>query len=576
MDMKGILRRIIVQKPKEKKNNKKTDDLPKPDSGVAAPPNEAKQESDQESNQFVEFTIDDLMQDKTVTLRDAPPEEKKTIFLHKLALCRVVFDFLPPVTEQELNAIEKKRLILNDLVEYISTQDWFSEDALIHLLHMIKCNLFRGLPSNQGQDNGESLIGELDEDAFQDPAWPHLHLIYEVLLRFLLSPNANKKIMKKHLSGLFLNTLIEMFESEDMRERDYLKTILHRVYGRFMPLRAPIRKSICNVCYRYIYDKKSSNGIAEFLDIFSSIIHGFALPIKEEHQEFLKNVLIPLHKTSNLELFHQHLAECVIQFIYKDYRMGPIVIEGLLKFWPVMCPPKEVLFLDELQDAIGEMMNANDFEMDNLYPLIAPIFGQIARCIESPNYTVGERALTMWNSDFIRWLCAELRDRIFPIVAPSLLRNVGFHWSENVRSLSDDVQDVFKDIDPVLWQTAENLFKQKQDVVNTRPGERKRNYANIRKLAIAAGRKLPREDQEKLRSLDKELYLDCLSGNVEELTLDEPEEIKESNVADVSEVEIAKKTKPVSLESNLPSKAETKTHQEEKAESDLLLLPSKP
>jgi len=570
MDMKGILRRIIVQKPKEKKNNKKTDDLPKAETGVEANPTENKQESGQEDNQFSEFTIKDIMEDSTVTLRDAPAEEKKKIFLHKLALCRVVFDFIPPVTDEEANAIEKKRLILNDLVEYISTQDWFSEEALIHLLNMIKCNLFRGLPSNHGRENSESLIGEMDEDAFQDPAWPHLHLIYEVLLRFLLSPNANKKIMKRHLRGLFLNTLIEMFESEDMRERDYLKTILHRVYGRFMPLRAPIRKSICNVCYRYIYDSKSSNGIAEFLDIFSSIIHGFALPIKEEHQEFLKNVLIPLHKTSNLELFHQHLAECVIQFIYKDYRMGPIVIEGLLKFWPVMCPPKEVLFLDELQDAIGEMMNANDFEMDNLYPLIAPIFGQIARCIESPNYTVGERALTMWNSDFIRWLCAELRDRIFPIIAPSLLRNNQNHWSENVRSLSDDVQDVFKDIDPVLWQTAENLFNQKKDVVNTKPEERKKNYANLRKLAIAAGRKLPREELEKLQSLDKGLYLDCMAKDMEELTLDEPEEFKESKMADVSEIDIAQKVQPVSLESGSPTSAEIITRQEvQEAESDL-------
>jgi len=576
MDMKGILKRI-VQKPKEKKNNKKTDDLPKQESKVSATENETKQQDDQESTQFEEFTITDIMEDRTVTLRDAPAEEKKTVFLHKLALCRVVFDFLPPVTDQEANAIEKKRLILNDLVEYISTQDWFSEEALIHLLHMIKCNLFRGLPSNHGQDNSESLITELDEDAFQDPAWPHLHLIYEVLLRFLLSPNANKKIMKKHLRGLFLDTLIEMFESEDMRERDYLKTILHRIYGRFMPLRAPIRKSICHVCYRYIYHSKSSNGIAEFLDIFSSIIHGFALPIKIEHQEFLKNVLIPLHKTSNLELFHQHLAECVIQFIYKDYRMGPIVIEGLLKFWPVMCPPKEVLFLDELQDAIGEMMNANDFEMDNLYPLIAPIFGQISRCIESPNYTVGERALTMWNSDFIRWLCAELRDRIFPIVAPSLLRNTQYHWSENVRSLSEDVQDVFKGIDPVLWQTAENLFEQKQDVFDKKPEERKKNYVYIRKLAVAAGRKLPREEQEKLQRLDMKLYLDCLSEDMEELTLDEPEELKEMKMADVSEVEVAQKAKSVFLDSGSPPKAEIKIQEEaQKAENDLQLLPSKP
>merc|ERR1719177_89493 len=104
------------------------------------------------------------MEDSTVTLRDAPAEEKKKIFLHKLALCRVVFDFIPPVTEEEANAIEKKRLILNDLVEYISTQDWFSEVALVHLLHMIKCNLFRGLPSNHGLLHGESLMGELEED----------------------------------------------------------------------------------------------------------------------------------------------------------------------------------------------------------------------------------------------------------------------------------------------------------------------------------------------------------------------------------------------------------------------------
>ncbi len=37
-----------------------------------------------------------------------------------------------------------------------------------------------------------------------------------------------------------------LFESEDMRERDYLKTILHRIYGRFMPLRVPIRKCIAD------------------------------------------------------------------------------------------------------------------------------------------------------------------------------------------------------------------------------------------------------------------------------------------------------------------------------------------
>lgn len=42
-----------------------------------------------------------------------------------------------------------------------------------------------------------------------------------------------------------------MFDSEDPREREYLKTILHRVYGKLLGLRAYIRKQINNIFLRY-------------------------------------------------------------------------------------------------------------------------------------------------------------------------------------------------------------------------------------------------------------------------------------------------------------------------------------
>merc|ERR1719492_279200 len=127
-------------------------------------------------------------------------------------------------------------------------------------------------------------------------------------------------------------------------------------------------------------------------------------------------------------------------------------------------------------------MNANDFEMEYLSPLITPIFEQIARCIESPNYTVGERALTMWNSDFIRWLCSEKRDVIFPIVAPALLRNVHSHWSENVRSLSDDVMDVSRDIDMHLWREGEKKWSShvEQKELKAKYARRKKRYEKIK------------------------------------------------------------------------------------------------
>lgn len=50
----------------------------------------------------------------------------------------------------------------------------------------------------------------------------------------------------------------------------------------------------------------------------SSIINGFALPLKEEHKLFLLRVLIPLHKVKSLSCYHPQLAYCVVQFLEKD------------------------------------------------------------------------------------------------------------------------------------------------------------------------------------------------------------------------------------------------------------------
>jgi len=100
---------------------------------------------------------------------------------------------------------------------------------------------------------------------------------------------------------------------------DYLKTILHRIYAKFMPLRSFIRKAMNNLFHSFVYEEGKHNGVAELLEILGtvssfvpnggedrvsflfvlgatgSIINGFALPIKPEHRQFLTKVLLPLH-----------------------------------------------------------------------------------------------------------------------------------------------------------------------------------------------------------------------------------------------------------------------------------------
>lgn len=112
--------------------------------------------------------------------------------------------------------------------------------------------------------------------------------------------------------------MLDLFDSEDPRERDYLKTTLHRIYGKFLNLRAFIRRSINNIFFQFIYETERHNGVAELLEILGSIINGFALPLKEEHKLFLCRVLIPLHTSRSLALYHPQLAYCVVQFLEKD------------------------------------------------------------------------------------------------------------------------------------------------------------------------------------------------------------------------------------------------------------------
>ena len=91
-----------------------------------------------------------------------------------------------------------------------------------------------------------------EDEPVLNPSWPHLQIVYEFLLRFIVHSAIQAKTCKKIVDADFCFKLIELFDSEDPRERDYLKTILHRIYGKFMPHRSSIRTHIQNVFYRYI------------------------------------------------------------------------------------------------------------------------------------------------------------------------------------------------------------------------------------------------------------------------------------------------------------------------------------
>ena len=91
----------------------------------------------------------------------------------------------------------------------------------------VSANIFRPLPAR----SKDTPFDPEEDEPILEPAWPHLHIVYEFFLRFVVSGSTEAKVSRKYIDTNLITRFLELFDSEDPRERDYLKTILHRIYG---------------------------------------------------------------------------------------------------------------------------------------------------------------------------------------------------------------------------------------------------------------------------------------------------------------------------------------------------------
>ena len=335
-----------------------------------------------------------------------------------------------------------------------------------------------------------------------------MQLVYELFLRFVESPDFNHQVAKQYIDQGFILALLDLFDSEDIRERDCLKTTLHRIYGKFLSLRSFIRRSINNIFLQFIYETERFNGVAELLEILGSIINGFALPLKEEHKIFLVRVLIPLHKVRCLSLYHPQLAYCIVQFLEKEPLLTEEVVMGLLRYWPKINSTKEIMFLNEIED-IFEVIEPLEF-----IKVEVPLFVQLAKCISSSHFQVAEKVLSYWNNEYFLNLCIENAEVILPIIFPALYEltsqleldtsaalspsggssasdsisdpymlveqaiNSG-SWNKAIHAMAFKALKIFLETNPVLYENCNALYLSSVKETEKRKIERDENWKHL-------------------------------------------------------------------------------------------------
>lgn len=389
------------------------------------------------------------------TLKDTPTQKREALFAQKLDLCSVIFNFDDPNSDKRGKDLKRQTLL--ELVDYVNNaggQKIFNEHLMPNIMACVSANICRALPPQT-----EDFDPEEDEPVLE-PSWPHLQVMYEFFLRFVVSSEVNAKVAKKHVDQTFCLKLVELFDSEDPRERDYLKTILHRIYGKFMSHRSFIRKTIQHVFYRFIFETERHNGIAELLEILGSIINGFAMPLKREHVNFLQKALVPLHKPKCVGLYHQQLSYCITQYVEKDPATALCIVNGLIKYWPWGSSAKVVLYLNELEE-IMELMGPEELTelKDNLFPCIA-------KCLGSEHFQVAERTLFLWNNEHlvnVGCLSRGPAKDVLPIIYGPLYQNSVGHWNSTVEGLAQNVLKLYMDYDMNLFDQCSQAFLKEEE-----------------------------------------------------------------------------------------------------------------
>ncbi|CAD5231657.1 unnamed protein product [Bursaphelenchus xylophilus] len=388
--------------------------------------------------------------------------------------CMVIYDFTTdPLSD--LRKKETKRNALNALIDYVTmSQKPFSDNVHKRSVGLFSHNCFRilGPPSNSGVE-----FDPEEDEPVLEASWPHLQLVYDFFLRFVESQSFQVPIAKKYIDQKFIVQLLELFDSEDIRERDFLKTILHRIYGKFLNLRSFTRQQINNIFYTFIYETERHNGIAELLEILGSIINGFSVPLKEEHVTFLLRVLLPLHKAKSLINYHAQLAYCVVQFIDKDVALTESVVHSLLKYWPKVASPKEVMLLNELEEVL-DVMEPPEFKK-----VMVPLFYQLSRCVSSPHFQVAERALYFWNNECIMALVSENIETILPIMFPCLYRNSKTHWNKTIHGFIYNALKMFMEEDQKLFDLCTQNYNKQLQAETSVEEEREQKWKKLEEKA---------------------------------------------------------------------------------------------
>ena len=371
--------------------------------------------------------------------------------------CYVLFDFEDPRSDPQGKAHKQRALFTLAEVYGSGTDAPIDEMEYPVLLSLLRANLLFERPRPKGY---VSSLHANDFDFTDDPepallkSWPHVEVVYHIFKSFLRHPSFSVSLAKEYITRDFVAEIVGLLASHDADERSNVKDVLVVLYGTCTYLQRFLRDSIAHVVLTFVYENELHAGPVEIIQLVqeAGMVAHYGNPLSSDGRTFVTRVLFSLFKSAQLVRFTNPLLALISDTVLPLDGMPDALLSFLVHAWPKTSAAKEELFLRQVE-LIFETLGVHSILTLGAGTRSAAL-AQIAKCIESPQLHVAERALTLLGSDPVLALVSEDLSQTLPILIGPLYRNSRSHWDRYINSLTYDRLQTIMELDRDAFASA--------------------------------------------------------------------------------------------------------------------------
>ena len=399
------------------------------------------------------MTFSDVKIELTPDFRDLDEKEYNTMFINKVKECKKICDW--SIGIKDVEAKKNKKILLIQLIELFESKNGLDKilpQSVAKFISMVVQNISRPFPP-------QKIINPLFDfdDVTQDMAWPHLALVYEALLKLLMSP---MKVTIKHPT--FVSVLAKNSCSPDERERMAVRDNLKLLFVKCPDLQDAILRLVQN----QFLTGTCSHQILEFI---LAVLDEVGRPLPENLVSMYKNSILFLHSSKIYKAFFA----VVNRFVRFERSLLKPTIEYLVKHWPSSTVRKQLVFMSEM-----EGLTLNYFEDVN-EEIAKMVFTKLSELVNQPNIDVAETALNVLLGPALEEPLVSFPELAIKILTQELMNAANKNWNEYVQEDSKLALQMLSDLNPKIFKSTVSKLKEERKKKKTYQGIWRTNWKKV-------------------------------------------------------------------------------------------------